>query len=129
MPAFEKPIFWDFNNQSIPKLQIKEDEKSKPIYPDMSEKFSNENATNLVCIKENREIKKVKQNGEIVEYSSLENTDYSNICKICLNEKSTTALIPCGHKHFCEKCAQKIIGKKCPICNKISNSSIKIYDE
>ena len=46
------------------------------------------------------------------------------LCKICVEEKINTAVIPCAHA-FCIKCAKKI--KACPICRASISSTMKIF--
>ena len=45
-------------------------------------------------------------------------------CKICLDNKASIVLVPCGHL-TCGTCAKMI--EKCPICNKLYIRSYRIY--
>lgn len=46
-------------------------------------------------------------------------------CIICVTELATHAIIPCGHRNYCEKCIEKV--DRCSICRTFAHSSIKIY--
>ena len=65
---------------------------------------------------ENEELNKLNNN--ILQF----NKDYiiiNNICKICMNNKITHILIPCGHFIICSKCINILKKKnifKCPFC-------------
>lgn len=50
-----------------------------------------------------------------------------NSCVICLESEITNALLDCGHLSFCDKCAQSLIGKECPICRKTAIQTVRIY--
>jgi hypothetical protein len=55
----------------------------------------------------------------------------NNYCPICLESETTHACVPCGHKTFCIKCTEKVVDgsiTKCPICRKIIQSTLKIYN-
>ena len=46
-------------------------------------------------------------------------------CKICMENKINTLLIPCGHLAFCEQCSKKI--KTCPFCKGPITSFHKVF--
>ncbi|OQV14454.1 hypothetical protein BV898_11296 [Hypsibius exemplaris] len=50
-------------------------------------------------------------------------------CIICVDIPANTAFFPCGHKTFCEPCAQKIFqGKeKCPTCRGSITAVLRLY--
>jgi len=57
------------------------------------------------------------------------------LCVACLDEPSTHALAPCGHKCLCEACTGSLFHRRededpplCPICRMSTRSSIRIYD-
>ena len=51
------------------------------------------------------------------ESHSLENSQNSNNCPICLDKESDIHLNPCDHM-FCYPCIQKLTDRRCPICRK-----------
>ena len=51
------------------------------------------------------------------ESHSLENSQNSNNCPICLDKESDIHLNPCEHM-FCYSCIQKLTDRRCPICRK-----------
>lgn len=54
-----------------------------------------------------------------------DNKDRAGICTICLDNKSNMMFIPCNHVCICESC--RVINNKCPICNTVYTSQVKIY--
>ncbi|CAI6374754.1 unnamed protein product [Macrosiphum euphorbiae] len=49
-------------------------------------------------------------------------------CKIYLTSKSNThALSPCGHKSLCLMCLESLVSERCPICNSIFTSNLRIW--
>ena len=57
--------------------------------------------------------------------SRLYSNNYSNICKIFLNEDSNILLLPCHHISTCISCT--LCTKFCPICRCKIESVIKVY--
>ncbi|OQV19705.1 hypothetical protein BV898_06246 [Hypsibius exemplaris] len=53
----------------------------------------------------------------------------SDECIICVDIPANTAFIPCGHKTFCEPCAQQIFQGKgeCPTCRGRITSVLRLY--
>ncbi|QKF93638.1 RING finger protein [Fadolivirus algeromassiliense] len=52
------------------------------------------------------------------------------LCKICLTNKSTHAVLECGHVSMCAICAKKVYDdiKACPICKTpMSDEPIKLF--
>lgn len=49
-------------------------------------------------------------------------------CCICMVAASNSAFFPCGHKCCCSDCAQKMHGRRCPICRVSVRSSMRIYE-
>lgn len=52
------------------------------------------------------------------------------LCKICMGNKSTHAILECGHVCMCIICAKKVYDemKKCPICKtEMDEPPIKLY--
>jgi hypothetical protein len=47
-------------------------------------------------------------------------------CSICLVNKKTILFESCGHFATCFKCTN-IVKKKCPICNKESQNTIRVF--
>merc|ERR1712130_71831 len=65
---------------------------------------------------------KIGQNGftlyDIYGVGKDENFSQGDECVICMNEDSTTTLLPCRHMCLCSECAELFRSKseKCPIC-------------
>lgn len=51
-------------------------------------------------------------------------------CTICYEENRNFLLIPCGHRGFCEKCADHFVstGKICPYCKLSVTGRQRVYD-
>lgn len=47
-------------------------------------------------------------------------------CKVCMDKKINTVMVPCGHQVLCENCS-KVINKQCPICNQPVQQVIKTF--
>lgn len=47
-------------------------------------------------------------------------------CKICLDRKSSTILLPCQHVAICGQCVFGI-GDKCPICRSNIDKILPLY--
>jgi len=54
-----------------------------------------------------------------------ENESESELCVVCLDEKKEYIFVPCGHYCCCEKCINKL--SECPICRKIVDQKIKVF--
>ena len=50
----------------------------------------------------------------------------SSLCVICLDQKRTMCLVPCGHLILCEACCTPSI-YHCPVCRRYVESSMKVY--
>jgi len=48
-------------------------------------------------------------------------------CIICIDAERTHALILCGHRILCVDCLNLIDPKRCPVCNKYFNNSLRIW--
>ena len=53
--------------------------------------------------------------------------EYQNICGICVKNKVSTAMVPCGHQYHCSECVGKGRVRKCPICRKPVTQIIKTF--
>jgi hypothetical protein len=75
------------------------------------------------CIGENicNGCKQPYYNKEEIKKAEIELT-----CSICLVNKKTVLFESCGHFATCFKCTN-IVKKKCPICNKESQHTIRVY--
>jgi len=53
-----------------------------------------------------------------------------NLCVVCMDEETSMAFIPCGHKKTCEGCCDMIMRKdaSCPVCRVGINSTLRIYE-
>ena len=49
----------------------------------------------------------------------------SRICKICMDKKINTVLLPCGHLLSCDECAASF--NICPWCRKLIDSKVRMY--
>jgi hypothetical protein len=49
-------------------------------------------------------------------------------CTICLDQPSTHACVPCGHRCMCEGCGGAMTQELCPICRTPVERIIKIFD-
>lgn len=47
-------------------------------------------------------------------------------CSICMDKIANYALIPCGHKNFCERCVRSI--NKCSICQSYIDKRVRIFE-
>ena len=55
--------------------------------------------------------------------------DEENMCVVCMERPSKTAMVPCGHASFCEECAKRLqstVGK-CAICRANIQTVVNIY--
>ena len=50
----------------------------------------------------------------------------SSLCVICLDQKRTMCLIPCGHLILCEACCTPSMSH-CPVCRRSVESSMKVF--
>jgi len=50
-----------------------------------------------------------------------------NICVVCLDARSTMAVVPCGHLALCEACAGQLERLLCPVCRQPSESIMHIF--
>ena len=70
---------------------------------------------------------------DIVDQSKKEKEARNNkeTCVVCMDEKRTHIIMPCGHYCLCEECAEKINKgtgtKKCPICRGSINSFSQVF--
>lgn len=48
------------------------------------------------------------------------------LCCICLDDASTHAFIPCGHKCVCNVCKDSV--SRCPVCTTTFTATIRIFD-
>eukprot|EP00347_Sterkiella_histriomuscorum_P017569 403348833 len=48
-------------------------------------------------------------------------------CKVCMNTKSNTVLVPCGHKCVCLGCSKQI-KNICPICRRQVAQIVQVFD-
>ncbi|CAF2568521.1 unnamed protein product [Rotaria sp. Silwood2] len=51
-------------------------------------------------------------------------------CSICFDGKRDFLFIPCGHRGFCESCADKILGEQasCPFCRSSISGKQRVHD-
>jgi len=62
------------------------------------------------------------------ELASAVSTD--NLCVICLSEKPTHCIVPCGHHCLCDGCSVSLRDngfRRCPVCNATSEKIIHVY--
>ena len=55
--------------------------------------------------------------------------DEENMCVVCMERPSKTAMVPCGHASFCEECAKRLKSTlgKCAICRTNIQTVVNIY--
>ena len=79
-------------------------------------------------------INKIKENQrKVKEYQIKEKENQrkenqrkeSQICKICMDKKINTVLVPCGHLQSCDECAAFL--NICPWCRKLIDSKLRVY--
>lgn len=52
------------------------------------------------------------------------------VCVVCLDQDSTHAFVPCGHRCICGRCSQSLppdLQTRCPECRQPASSLIRIY--
>ena len=65
----------------------------------------------------------------VVEEEEEQEQDKENMCVVCMERPSKTAMVPCGHASFCEECAERLksaVGK-CAICRTEIQTVMNIY--
>ena len=71
----------------------------------------------------------ILQNQGTIINSTMDNDADKEICKVCLNNKINTVLVPCGHRCICEDCGKSLgASKKCPICRQKIQKVMKTFD-
>ena len=71
------------------------------------------------------ENERIVQRGTMGQPEGLKREPSSNLCVICLDEKATHAIVPCGHQCLCPDCAGFV--DKCPMCRVAKQSVIRIF--
>ncbi|KAK2363579.1 E3 ubiquitin-protein ligase SP1 [Trifolium repens] len=51
--------------------------------------------------------------------------DFSDLCVICIDQKSTVAFVPCGHMCYCTTCSRPL--KICPLCRRRIKQVLQIF--
>ena len=59
--------------------------------------------------------------------SAVQEDSSKRECVVCLERVSTHALMPCGHRCVCEKCAQILNNRACPICRTLVEKAVRIF--
>ena len=74
----------------------------------------------------------IDNNNKIIEEEESDDSDEKDLCCICMENKSESVFVPCGHRCVCFNCGDNIIksqNKKCPICQEESSALLKkVYD-
>jgi len=82
-----------------------------------------------IHIFQERQNNKQKQELEKITKNKPKTKDeVDNSCIICENAKREAAFYKCGHKCCCLSCANKFIGKPCPLCTIPVVDILKVYD-
>ncbi|KAF0975048.1 hypothetical protein FDP41_005801 [Naegleria fowleri] len=57
-----------------------------------------------------------------------EEDDDDHLCVICISERASIVVLPCGHLSLCSECANALRNQtnKCPICRQTVESAIKL---
>ena len=91
--------------------------------------------SNVEPLKDNsKKESKIIKNNKIIEEeeSDDDEEDEKDLCCICMENKSESVFVPCGHRCVCFNCGDNIIksqNKKCPICQEESSTLLKkVYD-
>ena len=50
------------------------------------------------------------------------------MCVVCLEQRPTMAVYPCGHRCLCAVDARRFVGAHCPICRGPVASVLAIFD-
>lgn len=53
--------------------------------------------------------------------------DRETMCVACTVAEKTHALIPCGHKCLCLYCLNLLCLARCPICNELFTSYLRVW--
>ena len=106
--------------------------------PQMSGEETNSNLSNKInVLKPNVELREdnSKQESSINDKNIIneeDDIDDKELCSICMENKSESVFIPCGHRCVCFNCGDKIINsqnKKCPICQEEASFLLKkVFD-
>lgn len=134
--------------QELREQQIKDIEKQKELEmiakKESEEKFKQEQIEKYKIIEseklrlEEAKLKLQEEENEInkkwlmaIDKISNHLNENSDDCCICGENKADTAIVPCGHKHFCYGCIgdyHKMYPKKgCPVCRNYIQNLMKIY--
>ena len=68
---------------------------------------------------------RIVQRGTMGQPEGLKREPSNDLCVICMDEKATHAIVPCGHQCLCLDCAGLV--DKCPMCRVAKQSVIKIF--
>jgi hypothetical protein len=51
-------------------------------------------------------------------------------CVVCSDSKKIIALLPCGHKQLCGRCAFLTVHERncCPLCNAVIHDIVRVFD-
>jgi serine/threonine protein kinase len=59
--------------------------------------------------------------------SAMQEEQSKGECVVCLERVSTHALMPCGHRCVCERCAPILNNRACPICRTLVEKAVRIF--
>lgn len=86
---------------------------------------------------ERQRLRELEQNPEGVLQRRLQELEEENrrlsaqskrsLCKICHDREVQVSFYPCKHLISCEDCAENLPEKKCPMCRKPIQDTIKMY--
>ena len=68
---------------------------------------------------------------DVIEMKKEKTKQANQLCICCVDAVRSWAMYPCGHRAFCQECAQKILSqgqqKYCPVCREEVVSCNRIY--
>jgi len=64
---------------------------------------------------------------EFCQPSGLESGNFTQVCKVCLDDEIMCRLHPCGHL-IGKNCAKAVVGKSCPFCRKAVRFVHAVFD-
>jgi len=71
--------------------------------------------------------KKKQKTSSNVSSQTKKGSDEDDECKVCMDAKINTVIIPCGHLCVCLECSKLLTNKTCPICKQVFHQIIKTF--
>lgn len=66
----------------------------------------------------------------LIEDEKCDDGEDDQICVVCSDSKKIIALLPCGHKQLCGRCAFLTVHERncCPLCNATILDIVRVFD-